>query len=71
MTSDRGGQTDLPTPEEGEADMILGDQPIQLLLVLDTVHLGLHLGHTRFSVLSSQRFSANTALPIALYLKQL
>lgn len=26
MTSDSDGQTDLPTPEEGEADMILGDQ---------------------------------------------
>lgn len=71
MTSDRDGQTDLPTPEEGEADMILGDQPIHLLFVLDMVHLGLHLGHTRFSVLSSQRFSADTALPIPLYLKQL
>lgn len=71
MTSDRDGQTDLPTPEEREADMILGDQLIHLLFVLDMVHLGLHLGHTRFSVLSSQRFSADTALPIPLYLKQL
>lgn len=26
MTTDSDGQTDLPTPEEGEADMLLGDQ---------------------------------------------
>lgn len=26
MTRDSNEQTDLPTPEEGEADMILGDQ---------------------------------------------
>lgn len=72
MTSDSGGQTDLPTPEEGEADVILrGTKPIELLLVLEMVHLGLHLGHTRFSVLSSWRFSADTALAIPLYFKQL